>query len=261
MQVETQDGVRLWWEQNGDGPAVLLVPGSGNCSDIFPASFTQQLVDGGCSVLRFDQRDTGRSDDGGDTYTLRTMAADTIAVLDAAGVERAHLVGISMAGMLMVDVASTHPERVASLTFVSAMSPDPDAGMGPDFFATRDGDRVEAMLRAMGDTSDADRAWVADLLRDADAHAPARPDAAERHMAAAFRVGWIGPEVMADIGAPTTVVHGRLDQTLPTGHATALADGIEGATLVLRDGMGHLPRPDDWDEIARHVLAQIARDG
>ena len=167
-----------------------------------------------------------------------------------------------MAGMLMVDVASTHPERVASLTFVSAMSPDPDAGMGPDFFATRDGDRLEAMLRAMGDTSDADRAWVAELLRAADAaRAGAAQDAAECHMAAAFRVGWITPDVMADIRAPTTVVHGRLDQTLPIGHAEALADGIDGATLVLRDGMGHLPRPDDWDEIAGHVLASIGRDG
>ena len=104
MQVETADGVRLWWERAGDGPVVLLVPGSGDCSDIFPGSFTQRLVDGGCSVLRFDQRDTGRSDDGGDTYTLRTMAADTIAVLDAAGVERAHLVG-------MLDGGHAHGRR------------------------------------------------------------------------------------------------------------------------------------------------------
>ena len=261
MQVETADGVRLWWERAGDGPPVLLVPGSGDCSDIFPASFTQRLVDGGCSVLRFDQRDTGRSDPGGDEYTLRTMAEDTIAVLDAAGVERAHLVGISMAGMLMADVASTHPERVASLMFVSAMSPHPDAGIGPDFFATRDGDRLEVMLRAMGDTSDGDRAWLTDLLRDADEHAPVRPEAVERHMAAAFRFGWIGPEALAGVRAPTTVVHGRLDQTLPTDHADALADGIDGATLVLRDGMGHLPRPDDWDEIARGVLDLVGRPG
>jgi pimeloyl-ACP methyl ester carboxylesterase len=261
MQAEAADDVRLWWERAGDGPVVLLVPGSGDCSDIFPGSFTRRLVDGGCSVLRFDQRDTGRSDDGGDEYTLRTMAEDTIAVLDAAGVERAHVVGISMAGMLMADVASTHPERVASLTFVSAMSPDPDAGMGPDFFATRDGDRYETMLRAMGDTSEGDRAWLAELLRAADEHAPVRPEAVARHMAAAFRFGWIGPEVLASIRTPTTVVHGHLDQTLPTGHADALAHGIDGATLVLRVGMGHLPRPDDWDEIARRVLDLVGRTG
>ena len=142
------------------------------------------------------------------------------------------------------------------------MSPDPDAGMGPDFFATRDGDRLEAMLRAMGDTSDGDRAWVAELLRAADQHAPgaAQGGGAPHGRRVPDRVDH-ARRTGGRSGAPTTVVHGRLDQTLPIGHAEALADGIDGATLVLRDGMGHLPRPDDWDEIAGHVLDLVGRDG
>ena len=253
MHLRTDDGVDLWWEREGDGPTVVLLPGSGDASDTFPRALAAALHDGGLSTLRYDPRDTGLSGDGGSTYTVRTMAEDARAVMDAAGVEAAHLVGLSMAGLMLVHLATVHPERVRSLVFVSAMSPDADAGMGPDFGQARE-DRVASVIAAMGDLSDADRAWAIEELAAADRRARFRADAADRHMEAAFRLGWPTLDDLASIDAPTVVVHGRKDRVLPVRHGEALAAGIAGARLVVRDGMGHLPRPADWSEIARLQL-------
>ncbi len=256
--VTTADGVPLAWERSGSGPTVLLVPGRGDSSDLFPVDFTSRLTDGGLSVVRFDPRDTGLSGDGGDTYSLRTMVDDAIAVLDAAGVERAHLVGVSMGGIQLVDLATRYPERTASLTFVSAMSPDPDAGIGEDFFAAFAGDPLTLRMGAMGDVEDQDRAWAALEVDRAERRAPARPDAVARHQEAAFRAPWPSLDDLASIASPTVVVHGKVDRVLPIAHAHALT-AIPGATLELREGMGHLPRQSDWTAIADHVIHLGAR--
>ena len=252
--VTTIDGVRLWWDHAGQGPAVLLVPGRGDSTDLFPDAFTARLVDGGASVVRFDPRDTGRSGDGGDAYSLVTMVDDAVAVVDAAGVERPHLVGVSMGGLQLIDLAVRYPGRAASLTFVSAMSPDPDAGIGEDFFAAFDGDPLTLRLDAMGDIDDADRAWATAEVERAHDRAPARPEAVAHHQEAAFRAPWPTLEDLARITTATVVVHGEGDRVLPVAHGQALANGIRGARLEVRPGMGHLPRPRDWSAIADHVL-------
>jgi 3-oxoadipate enol-lactonase len=211
------------------------------------------------STIRYDPRDTGLSDDGGDTYTMATMTDDALAVLDAAGVDAAHVIGVSMAGLIMVDMAVRAPERVASLLFVSAMSPDPDAGMGDDFFLGLEGEPLDNLLRAMGEVSAADREWVVAHLEAAGRRAPPRPEAAARHQEAAFRLGWPTLDDLGRIGAPTAVVHGRLDRMLPAAHAEALARGVQGATLELRDSMGHIPRSQDWRDIATTAKELAAR--
>lgn len=204
------DGVELWWDRRGDGPAVLLVPGRGDASDLFPEEFTSTLTSRGFMVIRWDPRDTGLSGDGGSSYTVATIAADAIAVLDASGVRDAHVVGISMAGLVMLHLATRHSERVASLTFISAMSPDPGAGIGEDFFAALDSrDRVAELVGAMGETSQSDRAWAAEQVAAADRRAPHRPDAVARHQEAAFRLDWPTLEDQARVVAPALIVHGE----------------------------------------------------
>jgi 3-oxoadipate enol-lactonase len=253
----TADGVSLWWESEGEGPAVLLVPGRGDSTDLYPSRFSDPLVAAGRRVVRFDPRDTGRSGDGGDTYTMAVMVDDAVAVLDAAEVELADVVGFSMGGFHLTDLATRHADRVRSAVFVSAMSPDPDAGMGEDFFVFEP-DPVAAYLHAMGSPDDADRRWVEKEVARASARAPARPDAAERHQAAAFRGGWPDLAALAAIAVPTLVVHGDADHVLPPAHGRALADGVPGAELVVLPGMGHLPRPAEWDTIATLVVGHLA---
>lgn len=256
--TQTDDGIGLWWEAAGEGPPVLLVPGRGDATDIYPARFTDRLLDAGCQVIRYDPRDTGLSGDGGSTYVMGDMADDAAAVLAAAQVDAAHLVGISMGGILLVDLGSRRPDLVASLVFIAALSPDPVAGIGPDFFAAIGADPLEAMLRAMNDTSPESRAWVEGELARAARRAPARPEAAQRHQDAAFRLGWPQPDVLGTIGAPSLVIHGDGDQVLPLHHAHSLAAGITNCQLVVMAGMGHIPQPAVWDVIAEHTIGHVS---
>ncbi len=259
MKVATIDGVQLWWERDGSGVAVILVPGRGDSTDLFPDEFASTLQAGGLSIVRFDPRDTGLSDDGGPAYSLATMADDIAVVLGAAGVRRAHLVGFSIGGLLLADLATRNPDLVASLTFVSAMSPDPEAGMGQDFFASFEDQPLEGRIRAMGLASETDRTWAGDELDRAQRRAPLRPEAQSRHQDAAFRLGWVTLDYLARIAVPTVVVHGSEDRVLPLRHARRLAADIPGATLAIRDGMGHLPRPTDWAAIAGLVINQTRK--
>jgi 3-oxoadipate enol-lactonase len=256
--MTTADGVDLWFDHEGDGPAVLLIPGRGDPTDLFPAEFSSALVAGGLSVLRWDPRDTGLSGDGGDLYTVNTLAEDAVAVLDAAAARTAHVVGISMAGLVMTHLAGQHSTRVRSLTYVGAMSPDPDAGMGEEFFAALDvdeTDRVAGLVRAMGSTSEADRAWAAASIEAGDQRAAYRTDAVARHQEAAFRLDWPTMETLRSIRVSTQVIHGRLDRVLPVAHANAIAAAIPGASLTIIDDMGHIPRLRDWLTIADQIVA------
>lgn len=253
--VTTTDGVSLWFDCEGHGPPVLLLPGRGDASDLFPKRVTDRLRDAGRSVVRFDPRDTGLSGPGGDTYTVATMADDAVAVLDAAGIAAAHVVAVSMAGLISVHLATRHVARVSSLTLVSAMSPDPAAGMGDDFFAALDGDPIDVTIAAMGQVDDDDRSWAAAELRRAALRAPARPDAVVRHQEAAFRLDWPTVDDLRAIAAPVRVIHGLEDRVLPVAHAAAFGREVPGAVVDVRDGMGHLPRPRDWDAIADAVIA------
>lgn len=262
MFVTTTDGVELWWELEGRGPVVLLIPGRGDSSDLFPAEFGDALLAGGLSVLRCDPRDTGLSGEGGSDYTVRTMADDAVTVLDAAGVSVAHVAGISMAGLVMGHLGARHGDRVGSLTFISAMSPDPDAGMGEDFFGALDADdadRVADLVQAMGETTEADRQWAVTVIDVGDRRVAPRPEAVVRHQDAAFRLDWPTSESLRAIAVPTLVFHGALDRVLPVAHAEALADGITGSSLRVIDGMGHIPRPGDWLMIADAIGASASR--
>ncbi|MBN2624837.1 MAG: alpha/beta fold hydrolase [Acidimicrobiales bacterium] len=257
MIVTTPDGVDLWFDHEGDGPAVLLIPGRGDPTDLFPAEFSSALLSGGLSVLRWDPRDTGLSGAGGDAYTITTLAEDAVTVLDAAAVETAHVVGISMAGLMLTYLAGHHAPRVRSLTYIAALSPHPEAGMGEDFFGALDvdePDRADELLRAMGETTDADRAWAVASIAAGDRRAPYRPEAVARHQEAAFRLDWPTMETLRSIQIPTQVFHGRLDRIVPVAHADAIAAGTAGSLTII-DDMGHIPRRRDWLTIADQIVA------
>lgn len=254
MFTTTSDGVMLWWERVGAGPPVVLLPGRGDSSDLFPSMFVDRLVSSGLSVIRMDPRDTGLSGHGGDQYTLTTLADDVIAVLGAAAVDRAHTVAVSMGGMITVDLVSRFPDRVLSSVFIAAMSPDPEGGIGPDFFAGLQGaDPAEVILALMGSPDVEDRYWVDAELDRAARRSPARPDAGQRHMAASLRFGWPELAQLDSFTTPALVIHGTADRVLPLQHARSLAAGIDGSDLELIEGMGHLPTRSEWDRIAQLV--------
>src|ERR1700760_4387062 len=120
MARASNGSVEIEYESFGDDQpeTVLLVNGLGSQMTRWPEAFCEKLVAKGYRAIRYDNRDTGRSTWPSEPYTLSDMAADGIAVLDAAGVQKAHLAGVSMGGMIVQAIAIEHPERVLSLTSI-----------------------------------------------------------------------------------------------------------------------------------------------
>ena len=129
MPFATNGDVQICWESFGDpaAPAILLVNGLGSQMTRWPEAFCAVLTGKGYRALRFDNRDTGLSTwfDAAGAYTLEDMAADAMAVLDAAGVPAAHVAGVSMGGMISQVIAADHAHRTLSLTSIMSTSTAP----------------------------------------------------------------------------------------------------------------------------------------
>jgi pimeloyl-ACP methyl ester carboxylesterase len=257
------NGVELCVETFGDGQdtAILLMMGRSGSMDWWEDELCERLAAGGRFVIRYDQRDTGRSVHypvGAPTYSGNDLVADALGLLDAFDLSRAHLVGLSMGGALAQVAALEAPDRVASLTLIatSPAGPDPDLPkMAKETvarftaLAAPDWSDPESVLeycvelsRAMaGDgrpfDEDAARALCRRVVaRSIDIEASfANPDAVESTHRWRERLG--------EVRAPTLVIHGTHDPVFPPGHGAALADEIPGAELLLLEGAGHeLPR-------------------
>lgn len=263
--VDTE-GVRLWYEELGraDGLPVLLIMGGGASVVWWPAELIQGLVDAGYRVVQFDNRDVGLSthvDWASAPYGIDDMAGDAVGVLDAVGIEAAHVVGVSVGGMVGQAVALRHSDRLRSLTLVSTTpGPDPRLSSGDDsVFAgldrpvETDEDAVELEVdfcRAVaGSRFEFDEPYYRDLaavdLARGTNPAPGMPSASSR------------VDDLARIRVPTLVVHGTEDPIYPYDHAEILAEGIPRATLVRWDGVGHELPPPLVTDLARMVIQHI----
>jgi pimeloyl-ACP methyl ester carboxylesterase len=262
------DGAVLRWEERGAGErALVLVHGFTGSRDDF-ADVTDDLADLG-RVLVVDQRGHGDASNPGRGYTLDRLAADLIALLDAAGVVRADLLGHSMGGMVALRVALAHPERVASLVLMDTAAGGV-AELAPMFLAAaervrRDG--MEPLIEALcrGPLSAEDRVIV---RREGEASHRARLERKLRALDPAAFVA-LGPLVagheplgarLAEIACPTTVLVGEHDRPFRP-HAEDLAASIAGARLVVVPGAGHSPQKsgrEAWlDAVRSHV--RVAR--
>jgi pimeloyl-ACP methyl ester carboxylesterase len=250
-------------------PPILLIMGSGASLDFWEDDFCARLVAGGRYVVRYDHRDTGESiayEPGQPGYTGTDLVEDAVGVIAAAGLERAHVVGMSMGGAIAQRVALDHPERVATLTLIST------SAMGPGLPGMAD--RAQAFFARPRPPVD-DPALLDYLVGFQEAIASSRRpfDAAgsralwERALARASNVesmlgnhdlvdgglGW--HERLGEIAAPTLVIHGDDDPFMPLAHGQALADAIPGARLLTLEASGHeLPRRT-WDAVVPAILA------
>ncbi|HTF09076.1 MAG TPA: alpha/beta hydrolase [Asanoa sp.] len=265
-------------------PAILLMGGAASSMDFWETEFCAGLAGAGRYVVRYDNRDTGRSTSypaGKPGYTGVDLVTDALGLLDALGIERAHLVGVSMGGGIAQQIGIEHPDRVASLTLIETSPAPPrpdDADPLPPPAA-----RIQAMFADPEPAPDwTDRSAAIDrLVRDLATFGGSATlgDEAVRELAAQvydrtndFAASqtnhWIldgGPPVhgtLADITAPTLVLHGTEDPFFPLGHGEALAREIPGARLVRLPGVGHeYPPPSVWPIVLPAVIAVTAVDG
>ncbi|OYW24215.1 MAG: hypothetical protein B7Z43_00165 [Sphingomonas sp. 12-62-6] len=283
------NGVELYYEEAGNraGPAMLLIMGLGTQHIAWPEPFVTALTDAGFRVIRFDNRDIGESSHlhGASAispvvailaarlglrfplaYSLADMAADATGLLDALDVQAAHIVGVSMGGMIAQRIAIGAPERVVSLTSIMSSSgahglPGPSPELRKRLIARR--------------PANPDRAWAvsagAELLSMIGHPDPARaPDAYHKLAGEAFDRGYnpLGVRrqmlaILADrtravalsrVTAPTLVIHGAADPLVPKASSEDFARRIPDARLVIIPDMAHDLPPSKVGEVTRLII-------
>ena len=266
--------VEIEYESFGDtsAPTILLINGLGSQMTRWPAPFCEQLAARGYRVIRFDNRDTGLSTwfQPGERYSLSDMAADAMAVLDAAGVDKAHIAGVSMGGMITQAVAIEHPDRVLSITSIMSatgapgtLDPTPEAGavltVAPpdptaDFEAFLDFQVANALV--IGSPA---YPWPEGALRQRAAAEYARaynPTGSARQMGA-IRADGDRTERLSKLSGPAVVLHGADDPLVPLDGAQDTARRIPGAQLAVVPDMAHDLAPAPHPEILRRALAHL----
>jgi pimeloyl-ACP methyl ester carboxylesterase len=278
--------ITLCYETFGDpsDPTMLLIMGLGTQMIGWNDDFCGELADAGYHVVRFDNRDCGRSthvdarpptigqilrrDRSAASYKLADMAADAVGLLDHLGVDRAHVVGASMGGMIAQTVAARYPGRVISLTSIfsntgSRWSGQPAFVAYPVLLKASPNDRekyaehiVKLYDRIGSPGFDRDLDEIRELGRIAYDRNWSPPSTA-RQLAAIIASGNRRKE-LAQITAPTLVIHGTSDKLVRPSGGSATARAIPGAKLLKIEGMGHdLPR-GAWPKIIPAIV-QTAR--
>jgi pimeloyl-ACP methyl ester carboxylesterase len=270
------NGITLCYETFGEArnPPALLIMGLGAHMIQWDDEFCKALAERGFWVVRFDNRDIGKSSKidspAGDAapYLIRDMAADAIGLMDFLGVNDAGVVGFSMGGMIAQEMAIHWPERVRSLGLIATSTGDP--ALPPPSPA------IMAIFQAPPPRTAED--YVAANLRAWKAmRGPGFPGEEERDQRRAERAARRGlcpegsirqlqarlasggrKEELRRVRAPTVVVHGGDDPLLPIEHGEDLARSIPGAKLVVIERMGHFLPAETWPTVIE-AIASAAR--
>jgi pimeloyl-ACP methyl ester carboxylesterase len=275
-QTIEANGVSLVAQTFGDpaDPAILLIHGATTSMLGWQEEFCERLAAGKRFVIRYDQRDTGRSvsyPPGAPGYTFRDLVADAIGLLDAFDIEQAHLVGRSLGGGIAMSAALEYPDRVATLTLIGS-SPGGDdlppaseaflahisSAESPDW-SDREAvtDHIMTFLRiASGDSGHLDEAAMRPLIAQDVARTTNVASSQINHFA--MDVGEPVRDRLGEIAAPTLIIHGEIDPLFPLGHALAMEREIPGATLLTLPGTGHELPPVVWDVVIPAILRHTA---
>lgn len=278
-------GITLEYEVHGEGDPLLLVMGLGGQLVAWPSSFIAGLVDRGFKVIAFDNRDIGLSTKvdaapptklqsamfsvsrrfAKSAYLLSDMAKDAVGLLDALNIERAHVVGMSMGGMIAQTMAIEHPSRVRSLTSIMSTTGNPRVGRPKTSVVVRAlkltggsketfADRQAALFKLFSGSlyDELEIREVAQLSLERDF----TPDGTARQMAAIMASPDRTPQ-LKKLNVPTLVVHGLEDGLVQPSGGYATTKAIPGARLLAFPDMGHnLPQariPEILDEIKRNT--------
>jgi pimeloyl-ACP methyl ester carboxylesterase len=274
----TNGACELHYDVFGDAtnPTLLIINGLGSQCTNYKDEWCWMFADRGLQVIRFDNRDVGLStsfagapvDDRNAAYRLSDMADDAFAGLDANGVDKAHIMGLSMGGMIVQTMAIEHPERVLSMTSVMSTTGEPEyMKSSPEAYALLTGppptDRDSAIERYVagmrvfgspGEHADEER-WRADAAAAYDRSFT--PDGTGRQF---FAVGASGSraDALRELDVPTLVMHGSADTLIDPIGGRRTAELIPGARFELIEGMGHDYPPGLWgrwvDLVVDHAL-------
>jgi 3-oxoadipate enol-lactonase len=252
--VENQ-GVKLYWDEQGQGEPLLLIMGLGYPSNLWHR--TRPILSQHFHTVAFDNRGVGQSDVPSGPYSISTMASDAAAVLDAAGFSSAHIFGISMGGMIAQEFALQYPARTRSLILGCT-----SAGGPPAVRAER---KVADILMARGMTLEQAREAILPYIYDSStAREKVEEDLSLRRRWLPSLAGymaqlqgilaWEAYSRIPQITAPTLVIHGKSDALVPPGNGELIAGRIPGAKLVLIEHASHLFLTDQTEVANKEIL-------
>ncbi len=255
MPVVENQGVRIYWDEQGKGAPVLLIMGLGYTSVMWHR--TRPALAQHFRTVAFDNRGVGLSDVPPGPYSIATMASDAAAVLDAAGITRAHVFGVSMGGMIAQEFALQYPARTRSL-ILGCTSPGGPSSIPVD-------SNVIDVLLMRGMTPEQARDAILPYI-----HAVATPrdkvdedvrlrqpwlPSPEGYMAQLQGIlAWESYSRIAQIKVPTLVIHGKSDALVPPGNGELIAERIPGAKLVVLEHASHIFLTDQTEQAHKGIL-------
>lgn len=289
MPLCATNGIELFYETFGDieNPPLLLIMGLATQMTAWDEDFCLAIVDRGFFVIRFDNRDIGLSTKIGGSgdliaavmnaaqglpvdapYLLGDMAADAVGLLDHLGIQRAHVVGASMGGMIAQTIAIEHPERVISLTSIMSTTGEREVGQPTpeataELLAQRPSDREGAIQAAVqtqkviGSPEHFDEERARKLGTEAYDRSY-RPSGVARQLVAILASG-SRADGLRELDVPTLVIHGDVDPLITPSGGHRTAELVPGAELLIIEGMGHDLPPALWPQLVEAITANTRR--
>ena len=242
MAYTRNEEVQLYWEEDGTGEPLLLIMGLGYTLDMWHR--VRPLLTSRFRVIMFDNRGVGRSDVPDPGYSMSDMARDAVAVLDAAGVSEAHVLGVSMGGYIAQTLAIEHPDRVKSLILGCTACGGPDAVVAEP--------EVLAALTSRGSMEPADgvRVMIPYIYDEGTPTEAIDEDLRIRLRTFPTEKGYMGQlqaimglstwERLDQIRIPTLVLHGQTDRLVPHANGEDIARRISGASFVSIPNASHI---------------------
>jgi len=255
MAFAENQGVRIYWDDQGTGEPLLLIMGLSYPSYMWHRS--RPALRERYRTIAFDNRGIGQSDVPPGTYSIALMASDAAAVLDAAGVESAHVFGVSMGGMIAQEFALQYPKRVRSLILGCTTAGGPHAVQAEPA-------AIQTLMR-QDMTPDESKEAIIPFIYDA-----ATPrERIEEDMAIRMKwyptpqgyagqlqgiLGWEAYSRIQKITSPTLIIHGETDRLIPPANAKLISGRIAGAKLVLIPHASHIFETDQPGVAHRAIL-------
>lgn len=259
--LERPDGALIWWTSVGAGEPVVLVMGLGYPSDMWFR--VSPVLAQRYRVLLLDNRGAGRTGDvPGAPYSVETMAADVLAVLDAAAEASAHVIGASMGGLIAQEVALSAPERVRSLVLACTHPGVAHSTWNPAAVALlhlRGGQTPRQAAEASIPFNYAGGTPRERIEQDWAVRLPLASSAAGYLAQAQGTAKWSGLERLASLRAPTLVVHGADDRLVPAVNGRRIAQEVPGAELEIIADANHLFFTDQPERTNEVLLGWLDR--
>ncbi len=263
--VQRPNGGRIYFDQAGEGPPLLLICGMIGVREIWSPHIPE--LSRHFRLIMIDNRESGESDPEAGPYTVADMAGDGAALLDALAIDRAHVLGHSMGGFIALNLAVDRPSLIDRLILVSTTAATgaalgrPAPQLDPAAWIADPVERTRRQLRSAAapgyfDAHPDQLEAVSALM----ANNRLSFDGMQRRTHATYSSHDVRSR-LASITVPTLIIHGDADRSIPLENGRALANGIPNASLTVFEGAGHFPQIERTEEFHRAVIEFLEAEG